>query len=123
MDASENVFCVVCNVGNEYISCDVRPVPLWAAIPNCLCLSLHFFFIFLNELIPVLTSVGLHRKTSQNTVINKDIRTLKPVEMLFFGIQLPVNEQTHRRAGRGDEGPSVLCIRSGRSADVTASSR
>lgn len=42
------------------------------------------FFFFLNELIPVLTSVGLHRKTSQNSVINKEIRTLKPVERLFF---------------------------------------
>lgn len=43
----------------------------------------HCTFFFLNELIPVLTSLGLHRKTSQNSVINKEIRTLKPVERFF----------------------------------------
>lgn len=52
----------------------------------------------------MLTFVVQHIKISQNSAITKEIRTRKPVERLFFGIQLGVNKQTNRnKAGRGDE--------------------
>lgn len=52
----------------------------------------------------MLTFVVLHMKISQKGAINKETRTTKPVERLFFRIQLAVNKQTKRnKAGRGEE--------------------
>lgn len=71
MQTCGSVFYVVCNVGNEYISCDVCPGPLRVSIPNCLCLSLRFLYYSLRLMLMVVVQ---QIKISKNCAIDKEIK-------------------------------------------------